>query len=244
MSLINKFSIQLYTVRNEIEALGFPAVLQKLSEIGYTGVEFAGYGGLSAMEMKSLLLMTHLKSTGAHIGISRLEEALEEELAYHKELGTTMIVVPYYPFESEEEIKALAERINAIATKIKAAGFSFAYHNHGNEFIEENGKYRLEMMMELCPDLDIQLDLFWASIMGCDCAAFIQKHAPRVVSLHIKQMDAQKNCVDLGDGVLDFKALIQAGLQNGAKSFIHEQEAFSDDAFVCLAKGYKHVMGL
>jgi sugar phosphate isomerase/epimerase len=57
-------------------------------------------------------------------------------------------------------------------------------------------------------------------------------------------MDAQGGDADLGNGVLDFKALIGAGLEAGIQSFIHEQEAFNGDPFEGLENGYKHIMNL
>ena len=238
------FAIQLYSVRFEIERMGFPAALQRLGDVGYSGVEFAGYGGLGAVEMRFLLQKTGLKAIGAHIGLDRLESAFDEETAYHKTLGTTYLIVPSAPFGGPEEVKQTAARLAALAPRVKDAGFAFAFHNHGVEFERDGGGYRLEDMMALAPEVDVQLDLYWASRMGCDCAAFIEKHAPRVTSLHIKQMDAAGGCVDLGDGVLDFQKLIATGLQNGVKTFIHEQEEFSGDPFEGLIRGYKHIMSL
>jgi sugar phosphate isomerase/epimerase len=224
--------------------MGFPVVLQKLSDIGYSGVEFAGYGGLGEMEMRFLLQKTGLKPTGAHIGLERLETAFDEEIAYHKALGTKFIVVPAAPFDNAEEVKQTAARLNTLAKKVKNAGFRFAFHNHAIEFERDGSQYRIEDMMELAPEVDLQLDLFWASRKDCDCAAFIQKHAPRVTSLHIKQMDDKGGGVDLGDGVLDFQKLIQTGLDNGIDTFIHEQEEFSGDPFESLTNGVKHIMSL
>jgi sugar phosphate isomerase/epimerase len=238
------FSIQLYSVRHELESKGFPAVLEKLGAIGYTGVEFAGYGGLSAVEMKALLERHNLRPVGAHIGLERLETAPDEELTYHKVLGTAYIVVPSAPFGNPGEVADTAERLKALAPKITGAGFRFAYHNHGAEFERDGGLLRIERLIAAVPAVEIQLDVYWASRMGCDCEDFIRRHAPRVTSLHIKQADKNGECVDLGDGVLDFKALIETGRQNGAAEFIHEQETFAGDPFEGLARGFAHIQGL
>ncbi len=42
--------LQLYTVRDQTEK-DFAGTLRRVAELGYTGVEFAGYGDLSAQEM-------------------------------------------------------------------------------------------------------------------------------------------------------------------------------------------------
>jgi sugar phosphate isomerase/epimerase len=242
--MLKDFNIQLYSVRCEVWRTGLPAVLERLSGIGYTGVEFAGYGGLPVDETHLLLQQNGLRSVGTHVGLERLERAFDEEMAYNKELGTEFIIVPSAPFGSAEEVRQTAARLNALAPRVKKHGFRFAFHNHGTEFERDGPLCRLEDMMALCPDVEIQLDVFWASKMGCDCLSFIEKHTPRVSSLHIKQMDADGENVDLGDGVLDFKAMIQTGMTNGIGYFVHEQEAFSGDAFESLENGFKHIMSL
>jgi sugar phosphate isomerase/epimerase len=242
--MIKNFAVQLYSIRHEIDRLGWTAVLEKLSAIGYTGVELAGYGGYSAEEMKALLDKNGLRPVGAHIAIERLETALSEEMAYHKTLGTTFIIVPIAPFGSSEEVRRTSERLAALARKVRGEGFRFAFHNHDAEFEREGEGYRLEAMMALAAEVEIELDVYWASRMNCDCAAFIKKHHSRICALHIKQMDASGESVDLHEGVLDFKELIQTGLDNGITDFIHEQEAFSADPFDSLEKGFNHIMNL
>lgn len=242
--LIKDFNIQLYSVRREVWRMGLPAVLDKLGRIGYSGVEFAGYGDLPVDEMLLLLQQNGLRSVGTHVGLDRLEWAFDEEMAYNKALGTTFIIVPSAPFSGPEDIRRTAARLNALAPKVKQHGFRFVFHNHGVEFEKDCCQYRLEEMMALCPDVEIQLDVFWAAKMGCDCVDFIRKHAPRVCSLHIKQYDDSGESCDLGDGVLDFSALIQTGLEHGITNFVHEQEEFDGDAYEGLENGYRHIMSL
>ena len=47
-------ALQLYTVRDE-SARDFAGTLRRVAQIGYAAVEFAGYGGLAADEMRELL---------------------------------------------------------------------------------------------------------------------------------------------------------------------------------------------
>src|SRR5258708_30333881 len=52
-------ALQLYTVRDET-ARDFAGTLRRVSALGYTAVEFAGYGGLSLPHMPELLAETRL----------------------------------------------------------------------------------------------------------------------------------------------------------------------------------------
>lgn len=56
--------LQLFTLRDETAA-DFRGTLRKVAELGYEGVEFAGYGDIPAEEMKALLDELGLKVLAA-----------------------------------------------------------------------------------------------------------------------------------------------------------------------------------
>ena len=59
-------ALQLYTVRDET-GRDFAGTLRRVAQIGYAGVEFAGYGNLTAQEMSALLAGTGLRAAGTHL---------------------------------------------------------------------------------------------------------------------------------------------------------------------------------
>jgi len=239
--MIKDFYIQLYSIRNEIENIGFAATFKELNRIGYCGVEFAGCGGFSAIEMKEMLEQNKLRSLGAHIGLDQLEQALEEELEYHKVLGTKYIIVPSAPVANITELNETIRRLQVLAPKITEAGFKFAFHNHDQEFAKDGNEYYLERIALEVPEICLELDVYWAYSAGVDNAAFIKKNAAKISALHIKQMDETNEDCDLGDGVIDLKALISLGLEIGITDYIHEQEKFAHDAFIGLENGVRFI---
>src|SRR5690348_14320052 len=64
--------LQLYSVRNDC-ARDLPAVLKEVARMGYEGVEFAGYHGRSAEEIRSMLDDLGLKCCGTHTKMPLLE---------------------------------------------------------------------------------------------------------------------------------------------------------------------------
>ena len=60
-------ALQLYSVREEFAA-DPEGTLKALAEMGYNGVEFAGYAGKTAEEMKALLEKYNLYAKAAHEG--------------------------------------------------------------------------------------------------------------------------------------------------------------------------------
>jgi sugar phosphate isomerase/epimerase len=62
----DQISLQLYTVREDT-ARDMPGTLHKISEIGYSAVEFAGSGGLAPQDLKAILDDLALRTSGVHV---------------------------------------------------------------------------------------------------------------------------------------------------------------------------------
>jgi sugar phosphate isomerase/epimerase len=244
MKLIEQFAIQLYSVRDIIDN-DFTGTLKKLAEMGYTGVEFAGYGGLSAQEMKDVLTANGLKPVGAHIGIEGLTKHLDEEIAYHKVLGTEYLICPFFDMKTGEDALKLAETLRPIAAKCGEAGFKFAYHNHAHEFARDGGEYLLDILFKnLPPEAAMELDIYWAAHAGIEPFAYMEKHKDRLKLLHIKQIDKDKKCVDLDQGVIDFKKIITVAKTLGVEHFILEQEEYEVSSIVSVKNDIDYIFSL
>lgn len=71
-------ALQLYTVRDETKR-DFAGTLRRVAQIGYTGVEFAGYGNLTSQEMAALLAETGLCAVGTHLRLDALQAVSAEQ---------------------------------------------------------------------------------------------------------------------------------------------------------------------
>src|SRR5258708_38333591 len=88
-------ALQLYTVRDQTQQ-DFVGTLQEVAKLGYKGVEFAGYGGLSAQALTELLTRTGLRTVSSHIGLAELtDEHLDASIAYCRAIGCPTIILPY-----------------------------------------------------------------------------------------------------------------------------------------------------
>ena len=76
-----KIAVQVYSVRDAInDEASLLKALEKIKEIGYDGVEFAGYFGASAQTIRAKLDELGLVCVGGHIGLDdfapeKLQEA-------------------------------------------------------------------------------------------------------------------------------------------------------------------------
>jgi len=244
MKLIEQFSIQLYTVRDVING-DFIGTLKNLAGMGYTGVEFAGYGGLSAQQMKDVLTANKLKPVGTHVGVDGLTKHLDEEIAYHKALGTEYIICPYYEMKTKDDALKLAEILKPVIAKITDAGLKFAYHNHAHEFVQDGGEYLLDILFKnLPPQAIMELDIFWTAHAGVDPFAYMEKHKGRLKLIHVKQIDKDKHCVDLDKGIINFKEIITKAKALGVEHFILEQEEFAVSSMVSVKNGVDYIFSL
>ena len=87
-------SVQMYSVR-DIKDLD--VAMKAMKDIGFDGVEFAGYGkyGGDAAGLKKKLDELGLKAAGTHIGAgSFVGDALKKTIEFHKAIGCKFLIVP------------------------------------------------------------------------------------------------------------------------------------------------------
>lgn len=219
------FSLQLYSLRE------VPTLRQRMeiaAQAGYTGVEFAGYDGIAGLEMRRLLASLGLRGTGSHIAYDALRDDLDGCVRYCLEAGITSAACPGCEMNDRDQALAQAEFLEACAERFGAEGIPFAYHNHAHEFADAgNGETLFDVLLHNTSKLGAELDVFWAAYAGVDPLAFIQTYAGRVPLLHFKEFGAENANVELGRGCLDFAALARAGLAQGTRELIVEQEQYT-----------------
>ena len=64
--------LELYSVRNECQK-DFPGTVEQVAKIGYKGVEFAGYWGRSAKEIRKMVDDNSLVTCGTHTQFADLQ---------------------------------------------------------------------------------------------------------------------------------------------------------------------------
>lgn len=181
---------QLYSARDEVQRdLG--ATLNAVQEMGYDGVEFAGFYRHEAKEVALLLQQTGLTAISSHVPMDMLETDLEGVAAYHRQIGCTHIAIPHLPPDRAPGGKAFAatiRHISQIGTYLQQEGIRLLYHNHDFEFVRVSSQYGLDFLYDVLPEevLATELDTCWIRVAGEDPAAFIRKYAGRSPIVHLK----------------------------------------------------------
>lgn len=183
-------AVQLYSVRDELEK-DFFGVLERVKDMGFDGVEFAGYYGNSAAEIKKRLEGLDLVAVSAHVPFDAMLEDVQGTLDFHRELGTPYLAVPYLDEGRRPGGPRWSETvalIRELGEACRLAGIQLLYHNHDFEFVKVDGIYGLDALYAAVPQpyLETELDTCWVRVSGVDPAAYIRKYAGRSPVVHLK----------------------------------------------------------
>lgn len=241
--------IQLYSVRSLIGSnvnpkagyTDYTDVLRKLAQMGYTGVEAAGYKdngtfyNSSPEEFKRNVEVSGMQIWSSHVGKSLSKEELESGdfsqslawwekcIAAHKAAGMSYIVTPWLDVpKTVKDLETQCKYLNAIGKKCKEQGIQYGYHNHAHEFQKVEDK--VVMMDYMIENTDpeyvfFQMDVYWVVIGKNSPVDYFNKYPGRFKMLHIKDHR------EIGQsGMVGFDAIFKHAETAGVRHIIVEME--------------------
>ncbi len=252
---------QMYSAREDARK-DLKGICQKLKAMGYDGVEFAGFYGRSAGEIKAILTETGLQAVSSHVPVDSFEQDLFGTLAYHEAIGCRYIAIPSLKSEQRPGAPGFADVIRQITRwgrLCREAGIQLLYHNHDFEFVTVSGVYGLDFLYDAVdPDLlKTEIDVCWVKYAGVDPADYVRKYAGRAPLVHMKDYVGKKGegtpyaligqtaqadrdvpfeFRPLGHGCQDIKAVTEAAIDAGAEWLIVEQDDWYSRSPMELAK--------
>jgi sugar phosphate isomerase/epimerase len=181
-----------------------------------------------------------------------------------------MGMMPFSAMASKKALLDFCSRSNEMAALLADQGIALYYHNHHIEFAKYDGKYILDMIRESAPLMKFELDVHWIHRGGKDPVSVLKDYAGLVDLVHLKDyrigqlppnafeflqagdrqafMTAFEGVVqfaEVGEGNLDFKAIIDQSLTSGAKYLLIEQDnQYGRDPFDCLATSRDNLIAL
>jgi len=243
-------ALQLYSVREDCRK-DFKGVLEKVAEMGYEGVEFAGFYGWSADKLRDFLDDLGLKVAGAHISIEALfGENFNKTVDFHRVLGNKYLIVPGLPIDwrnSRDSWLKTAKIFNELAEKLKTYGIRIGYHNHTVEFQRFNGETGWDLFFRnTVSEVIMQLDTGNAMRGGLsnnDIIDILRRYPGRAVTIHLKEYSSKDKNALIGEGEVDWKNILKfCEKVGGTEWYIVEQESYKYPPLKCVEICLKNLL--
>ena len=221
--------LQLYSLR-EVITKDVPGTLAKVAEMGYQGVEFAGYYNLKAEQVRKMLDDNGLKACGAHTSLQSLKgDALKATVEFNKILGNQFLIVPSLPRAAMASIAALMDTVKAFnesADRAGELGMRVGYHAHGWDFRPVADRTPWDVIFgNTNPEVVMQLDTGNCMEGGGDPVAVLKKYPGRSLTIHLKEFGPKGAC--LGEGKVPWQEILDLCETTGnTQWYVVEQETF------------------
>ena len=218
-------------------------LIGKVQEYGLKTIE----GGAPGREMPVEEYLKELDKRGiklvsAGVDYGRLKSNPDAAVEQAKKLGVKYVMCSWIPHDkgrfSEKNAREAISVFNIAGPKFKEAGIMFTYHCHGYEFQPLGDGTLFDLMVkETKPDsVFFELDVFWAQQGGSDPAKLLEKHGSRFKLMHVKDLKKgtaknstggtpDEDSVPVGEGEVDWKAVLKAADQAHVEHYFIEDEA-------------------
>ena len=247
----DEIALQMYTLRNVGSAEAQFAMAHKA---GFKNIEIVGTHDLATAEMRRLLEKNQLNVTSSHVQLSTLENQYQETVKFNKEVGNTTLIVPWIEPQDRPDTKQgwidYAKRLDKLGAKLRREGMQLGYHNHNFEMKKYNGVTALDIILDNTrkENLMLEMDAAWVSRGGQDPVRFLKKYPGRIYAIHAKDnasigiRDDEMNFTPLGEGLLDWQAILPAAKESGVRWFIIEHDK-PKDAWSIITTSHRNLSG-
>jgi len=255
----------------KVSAIGYNAV--EISQIPMTA-ENVGELDRSRTELGMDIAALSVNIEGRKgMPVESLADNFDKIVDDAKRLDTSLLRIGMLPFgamKSLDSVVEFAKQANGYAERLQEQGISLYYHNHHIEFAKFDGKYMLDIIAENSPAMGMEIDVHWVQRGGLDPVRTLQKYAGKTAMVHLKDyrigqmpessfgllekgdfpgfMAEFRNVVqfaEVGEGNLDFPAIIPAALDAGAQYLLVEQdELYGRTVWAALQTSYDNLVAM
>lgn len=227
-------SVQLWSVKEALKQ-DFDGTIESLADMGFNGVEFAGYFGPykdNPNQLKKMLASHNLVTSSAHIGFDSLSEVnINHTLLFYKTLGVKILFVPWDERAWQPKgIDSLITQLSAVNDTASKYDMQIGFHNHNREFEQFNqATYWDHIATNTANTLPLQLDIGWVHYAGKDPLYYITKYPRRTLATHLKVRTHEDDGLSpiFGENDYPWQKIITSLMTSGGTQWIVlEQEEY------------------
>lgn len=232
-----KLAAQLYSI-HKIFWKKPELCLAELKAAGYEGVEFAGYGGHTAKEIRKYLSDAEMAGMGTHVNgfVALKGDGLAKTLDFCAEAGIGSVTTPHALCKTEAEYRQFGHDMSRAAEAAVPYGIKVGIHSTYDHFkVKFNGVTAWDTIFaESSPLLQQQIDTSNSfNVIGDDLLPLLEKYRGRHYSVHLKE-NVPSRTATLGEKPADggrcvpWKAVFDCLAKEDVAWYVVEAEAVPD----------------
>lgn len=233
---MTEIGVQTFTVRRAQRKSILRAYLP-LIEMGVRCFEVAriDFNEKNARELLSLCEEHDVRVCSIQVKPKYVFGEMKRIIDFCRTVRCDTVVISMLPWRcilgDEKKFYDFIASLDPICREYADNGITLAYHHHNWEYIRlSSGKTRMEELISGTRLLKFVHDTYWTARSGISPALQIGAFGDRLVGIHLRDLSFRKSGIKvlprdaaLGDGVIDFSAVLDAADKVGCRYFVIEQ---------------------
>ena len=232
-----KFGVQTFTVR-KYQKKNITQTYRKLAEMGISELEIAriDFSEKNAREVKSIADAHGIRPVSIQVKPKYVFGDVDGIVKFCEITGCKNVVISMLPFEcilgGEDKFYAFVDSLDRQYEIYEKKGITLAYHHHNWEYVRlSNGRTRMAELLERTRRIKFVHDTYWTARCGISPDAQIREFGDRLLGIHLRDLAFEKKFLDVvphdtavGEGVIDFSAVLSAAREVGCEYTVIEQK--------------------
>ena len=232
-----RVGVQTFTIRKSqkrnIEKSYLPLI-----EMGIVNFEVARikFNKKNALIIKSLIEKYNINISAIQVKPKYVFNHKEEIIEFSKTINCENVVISMLPFKcilgKEEKFYEFISTLDETYEFYKQNSINLAYHHHNWEYITlSNGHTRMEELLSKTHKIKFVFDTYWTVKSSFDPLKQIQQFNDRLLGVHLRDLALYKKNIkvlskdcELGNGIINFKEIIENAISVGCKYLVIEQK--------------------
>lgn len=232
------FGVQTYTVRHQqkkdLEAAYLPLIEMGISDYEIARIHFDASTGQA---IKKLIDRHGIRVAAAQVKPKQVFGDVSSVVAFCEATGCRNVVLSQLPFScvlgSEQKFYDFVATLDSQAEIYAAHGITLAYHHHNWEYVTlSNGKRRMDVLLENTSKIKFVHDTYWTTKCGLSSPLQIKQFGDRLLGIHLRDLSLYPKGIDVrskdaavGQGLIDFRAVLEAAEETSCSYLAIEQNS-------------------
>ena len=230
------FGVQTFTVR-KAQKKSIEKAYLPLIELGIRSFEVAriDFSFKNAKRISALVKEHGIEISSIQVKPKYVFGDAEKLIEFCEETGCKRIVISMLPLKcilgGEKSFYSFISTLDKQFEIYEKSGITLAYHHHNWEYIRlSNGKTRMDELLSETKKLKFVHDTYWSARSGITPESQIKQFGDRLLGVHLRDLSFKRRGLKvlphdsaIGDGVVDFSAVLSAVKEGGCEYLVIEQ---------------------